>query len=435
MNPFKFSSLWAFIPISYLLLFLPQSVIGIFYLDGGIALEVIKIFLLGLIAYLAGYQIIKYFLLKYSGPKFWIIELSEKKFFIFTCFIFTIYFFLLFYVALTSERVPLWEALSGASSLEIAQSREMLFHSQFGMGRSLIYLYSILTSAFIPYLLMIFFINKTKLAWLFYIAYYLSLLVPMEKALFIKAFLPFFLIAANGYLSRRTLWVSLLAALFILSSMGYLARGRDNGESHGAPNQNISNTSEWELNQCINIFQNGKCLSRIEHSKKYYPLINYGVMGYLVNRALWIPYVTGYDWIEYFQNRLRSGHTEGRTSTLVSKLLGKERIPMEQFVFDYQFGLGATQFAGANANFMIDGYVNFGMIGVILISSFMGFFIAVIEQLKNPAACACIYLFLFQLLGGGFLGTFFGGGLLLFLLLIYFFRPKISPINSLSIVK
>jgi hypothetical protein len=435
MNPFKFSSIWAFIPISYLFLFLPQSVIGIFYFDDRAALEVLRIFLLGLISYLVGPQIIKYFLSRYTGKNFLMIEVTDKNLLIFTYLIFIIYFFVVLCAAITSERLPLLEALRGASSLDIARSREMLFHSQIGVGRSLIYLYSILTSVFIPYLLMIFFINKSKLAWFFYITYYLSLLIPMEKALFIKAFLPFFLIAANGYLSRRTLWVALLAALFIISSMGYLARGHDNGASQGAPNQNISNISYQESSDCVQIFQNGKCLSRIEHSKKYYPLINDGVMSYLFNRALWIPYVTGYDWIEYFRNKLYGVHTEGRTSALVSKLSGSEKIPMEQLVFDYQFGLGATQLAGANANFMIDGYVNFGMIGVILISSFVGFCIAIIEQSKNPAACACIYLFLFQLLGGGFLGTFFGGGLFLFLLLIFFFRLNISAKNSSSTLK
>ena len=435
MNPLKFSSIYAFIPISYLFLFLPQSVIGVFYLGGNAATELLKIFILGLLSYLLSYQVIKYSLSKRFQKKFFSIILSDKKILLVTSFIFSIYFLLLIYAVITSEKVPLWEALSGATSLQIAESREMLFHSRAGQEKILIYMYSILTSVFIPYFLMLSFLNRSRLAWPLYVAFYLSLLIPMEKALFVKAFLPFLLIAVNGYVSRRALWIALLAALFFLISMGYLSRGGDNGDSHGAPNQNISNMSARELDRCVHIFQNGECLSREDHLKKYYPLNSSGVMGYLINRALWIPYVTGYDWVEYFQNRLHGEHTKGRTSTLVSKLLGEEKIPMEQLVFDYQYGLGATQTAGANANFMVDGYVNFGMIGVVLLSSLVGFFIAIVEYLKNPAACACLYLFLFQLLGGGFLGTFLGGGLLLFLLLVYFFRPNISSTNNLSIPK
>ncbi len=424
INPFKFSSIWAFLPFSYMLLFLPQSMIGFFYLDKGIAFEVIKIFCLGLIAYFAGYQLNKYFRLKNQNIKFPAIEINDKQIIFFTFFIFTIYILILLLAILTSGTIPLWNSLSGKSSLDIATSREMLFRSQVGVSGSLIYLHSILTSVFIPYLLMILFINKIRLAKFFYAIFFFGLLIPMEKILFIKALLPFFLIAVNGYLSRRSLLISILVILVTIISMGFLVLGNDKGKSHGSIEKNLSNMEEWQINRCIDIFQNGKCLSYKEHLNKYYPLVDSKItISTVGNRIIWIPYITAYDWIDYFQNRLNSIHTDGRTSLLVSKLLGKEKVPMEQLIFDYQFGLGKTQSAGANTNFMIDGYVNFGMIGVILLSIFVGFIIAAIEQLKNPAACACIYLFLFQLLGGGFLGTFLGGGLLLYLLIVFFFKP------------
>lgn len=435
MNPFKFSSIHVFIPISYLFLFLPQSVIGVFYLGGNAADVLLEIFLLGLLAYFAGFQIIKYFLSKRSHINIFVINLSEKKIFFITIFIFFIYFLLLLYAVLTSEGVPLWNALSGATSIEIAESREMLFHARTGWETILIYLYSLLTSVFIPYFLMLCFLNRNKLAWPLYIAFYLSLLIPMEKALFIKAFLPFFLIAANGYFSKRALYVAPLVAIMFLLGMNYLARGSDNGASQGTLAIKLDHLPLVQLNQSTNLIQNGRYLTLKEHVEKYYPLRGTTAVGYLANRVLWIPYVTAYDWVQYFEQELGASHIRGLTSALVSKLMGKEKIPMEQMIFGYQFGLGPTQTAGANTNFMVDGYVNFGMIGVILISSLVGFFIAIIERLHNPAACACIYLYLFQLLGGGFLGTFLGGGLLFFIILVYLFRPPISATNNPGILK
>lgn len=435
MNPFKFSSIYAFIPISYAVLFLPQSVIGIFYLGGNASYDLLKIFLLGLAAYFISYQVIKNFHLKNCHINFGVTSLSNKNIFITTSIIFAFYFFVIVYAVLTSNKVPLWLALCDATSLEIAQSREMLFHSREGWEKILIYLYSVLTSVLIPYFLMLCFLYRSRLAWPLYVVFYLSLLIPMEKALFIKAFLPFFLLAANGYFSRRVLYAAPLVAMIFLLSMSYLARGSDGGASQGTLAVSLDRLAPAQLNQSTNLIQNGRYLTLGDHVEKYYPLRGTTAVGSLLNRVLWIPYVTAYDWVQYFQQELGGAHTGGLTSALVSKLMGKEKIPMEQQIFGYQFGLGSTQTAGANTNFMVDGYVNFGMIGVIFISSLVGFFIATIEHSNNPAACACIYLFLFQLLGGGFLGTFFGGGLLLFLLLIYFFRPNISCINSLSILK
>jgi hypothetical protein len=435
MNPFKFSSIWTFIPISYLFLFLPQLAIGVFYLGGSAAYELLKIIYVGLLAYFIGYKAIKYFFSKRSHVNYRLPTLSKEGVLFFTIGIFTAYFLVLLYAILTSEKVPLWEALSGATSLEIAESREMLFRSRVGGEKILIYLYSILTSVFIPYFLMLIFLNRNKLAWPLYIAFYLSLLIPMEKVLFVKAFLPFFLIAANGYLSRRALYIAPIVAAVFLLSMNYLARGSDVGASQGTLTTSIDRLPPNQLDSCTNIIQNGRCLTLEEHVEKYYPLRGTTAVGYLINRALWIPYVTAYDWVQYFEQELDGVHTKGLTSALISKLLEKEKIPMEQYVFDYQFGLGPTQTAGANANFMVDGYINFGMIGVILLSGLVGFFIAIIENLKNPAACACVYLFLFQLLGGGFLGTFLGGGFALFLLLVYFFRPSYLTVNSPSFQK
>ena len=218
MNPFKFSSIWCFLPISYLFLFLPQSAIGVSYLGGNAAYELLKILYLGLFSYFIGYKAFTYLLTKKIRLNSFQYNLNKNRVLILTLCIFSIYFLVLSYAICTAEKVPLWEALSGATSLEIAESREMLFHSRLGAEKLLIYLNTILTSVFIPYFLMLLFLNKNKLAWPLYVVFYLSLLIPMEKALFLKAFLPFFLIAANGFLSRRALYIApLVAAIFLLS--------------------------------------------------------------------------------------------------------------------------------------------------------------------------------------------------------------------------
>ena len=430
MNPLKFSSIWSFLPTAYLFIFLPQSVIGIFYLSGNASIVVLKVFCVGIIAYLVGYAITRILLNKKSSINYCLFYLNDKKIFFITVFFFAVYLLLLLYVTMTVENIPLWVALGGGTSLEITESREMLFRTRIGWEKVLIYFFSILTSVFIPYFLMLCFLNRSRLAWPLYSLFYLSLLVPMEKALFIKAFLPFFLIAANGYLSRRALYAAALIAVIVLLSMNFLARGVDSGASQGTPSVKITELNSNHKKSSISLIQNGTDLTFEQHVEKYYPLRGTSAISSVINRALWIPYVTAYDWIQYFEQEMGGVNLGGLTSSFVSKLLGGDRVPMEQYIFDYQFGLGSIKTAGANANFMVDGFVNFGMVGVIFLSALVGIFTFIIMKLNNPAGCACYYLFLFQLLGGGFLGTFFGGGLLLFLLLIYLFPPNFSAKDS-----
>jgi len=102
-------------------------------------------------------------------------------------------------------------------------------------------------------------------------------------------------------------------------------------------------------------------------------------------------------------------------------------------IFQYQFGAYGTKTATANTNYMIDAFINFGWIGVIFISSFIAVCLIIVKRINNPAAFACMYFFIFQLVGGGFLGTFLGGGLAFFLAIVYFFRPKFSTDNALGI--
>jgi hypothetical protein len=188
--------------------------------------------------------------------------------------------------------------------------------------------------------------------------------------------------------------------------------------------RNSSYDERDEMNQRLGLFQGGKQLTLGQHIRKYYPLRGKTGFGFLVNRIVWIPYITAYDWIKYFHEEMNGEHALGKTSSFISTVLGEKKVPVEQYVFDYQFGLGPTQTAGANANFMVDAFVNFGWIGVFLIPVFMGWAVSLIESLNNPAASAGFYFYLLQLLGGGFLGSFLGGGLAIYILIICIFQPQ-----------
>lgn len=420
-----------------------QSLFGYFYLSGGAAIYVIGIFSIGLIAYFSAY----YFLgtikvVGISRPTFYW-ELNEKILALILYVVTTLYFLLFFYIVFSAQKVALLEAFFGnATGSQITEAREMLLNGREGFDRIIPYAFVIFTSVLMPYFLMLSFLGKNKFSWLIFIGFISSLVFSMEKMLILKAIFPIFVLSINGYQKRRIIFLAPLFVACILFSMSFMARGvdgrpavEDSSKSsimaRGVDSMDTVEDSSKSsavlaspvLSTGVAVFQRGHELSLSEHIRKYYPLRGDSTLGQLINRALWIPYITAYDWIEFFQEKGGAEYLYGATSSLVSKLRGVPQYPMEENIFKYQFGENATKTARANVNFMIDAFVNFGWLGVILVSGFVGASTLFLQKLSNPAAFACFYFFLFQLLGGGFLGTFLGGGLFLFLLLIYFVRP------------
>ena len=429
INASSFGKVEIFLPCLMIIFFGFQSFAGIAFLGGRAAYEFLAILALGMVGYWmaikAGdkyFKINRNFLAQERSDGFFIFCVSSISF---------LYFSVVLIALVTAEKVALWEALRGATSFEIAQAREMLFRSR-SDGRSLLYLSSILSSAFMPYVVMLCFIRQSKMAWPLFALFALSLTLSLEKALILKALLPMFLLAGNGYVPKRMLYIVPLLAIVNLVGMNQLARGSDNGASGG--NISVSTIDMYYgsgdatvddviFNRRINLRQGGEMMTLRQHVLKYYPLRGKTGLGYLVNRMLWIPYITAYDWLKYFDEEMGRNYAMGSTSLLVSKLTGVEQIPMERNIFAYQFGLAPGQSAGANTNFLVDGFINFGYIGVIMLSALIGFVVGYFKKQQNPAALACLYFFLFQLSGGGFLGVLLGGGLLFFIFLVLVLRP------------
>jgi hypothetical protein len=429
INASSFGKVEIFLPCLMLIFFGVQSLAGIAFLGGRAAYEFLGIFVLGLVAYWVSIKVAE----KYVKKNKWglILERNDGFFIFCVSSISFLYFSLVLIALVTAEKVALWEALRGATSFEIAQAREMLFRGR-SDGRSLLYLSSILSSAFMPYIVMLCFIRKSKMAWPLFVIFSISLTLSLEKALILKAMLPMFLLAANGYVPKRMLYITPLLAIMTLVGMNHLARGGDDGASGGTisvSTVDVYYSSEGngvdniDFSRRINLRQGGEMMTLGQHVLKYYPLRGKTGLGYLANRMLWIPYITAYDWLKYFDEEMGRKHAMGTTSLLVSKLAGVEQLPMERNIFAYQFGLAPGQSAGANTNFLVDGFINFGYIGIIVLSALIGFGVAYFKKQQNPAAMACLYFFLFQLSGGGFLGVLLGGGLLFFIFLVLVLGP------------
>ena len=463
----KFENMWVFMPTLFLILYVPQMVVGILKFGDLTAYTLTGVIILGSATYFLAYRGLS----KYKVPEFRNIShmfrnglLSQYAVISISVF----YFAMIFYAILTSERVALWEALSGASADDIAFAREALFRNRFGWEKSLVYANAIFSSALMPYILVICYIEKKSYRHVLLAMFAMSLLPSLEKVLILKAFLPLILLGFNGYFPRRRViqmaggTMIIIVGAFFFSKMGGADYLRQNRITINLLQAQKVALYEWmkntprltekdrekmtsgEIQRSREIERESEIIYRaqdntIQKNLDYFIwaeryLLKYNIFGdgrlqYVVNRVLWIPYVTAYDWLGYFYEKLEGKYLFGKTSSLIAWITGEVKFPMEREVFKYQFGESGPQTASANASFLVDAFVNFGWIGVVIYASLFAALTWLVVVQANPAMQACYYYFALQASMGGLSGVLFSNGMLLLILLAFFARPKSNVVT------
>ena len=452
---FDSRNLWLFLPTLLMFLYGMQGVAGVLIFRDQVASQFVVLLIIGLLAYVLTYLSLRRYLpvipcleritdtYRLSGDG-WIKAISA------------VYFLLMIYAVISSKKIALWEAINGASSADIAHAREALFKARAGWELSLVYLNALFSSALMPYVLVVCYLEKKSYRHILLSLFVISLLPSLEKALVIKAFLPLIIAAFSGYLPRRSGYLFIVLMLSIILGTTQLTKigqrdpvlqilqaqqsrqvvGVELAQSIQQALQALQalqsqQSQKVELDKLIQQAQkNLKDLQaeqafQAKNLSKYQPF-GHGNQGqFLMNRVFWIPYITAYDWLGYFHEKMHDEYLLGRTSLVVSALTGQCQYPMEKEVFVYQFGAGGPPTATANANFLMDAFVNFGWIGVALFAALFAALTRSVELIDNSAAKACYYYFAYQVAVGGLLAVLFGNGMLIFIVLALFTKPKI----------
>lgn len=461
---FKFEQIWVFAPVLIFMLYVPQMVVGIFKFGDLPAYTLAGVVTLGGVTCFIAYRVLS----KYRAPvSRRIVHLMRNglpsQYFVMAISVF--YFTMICYAISTSGKVALWEALSGASADDIAFAREALFKSRFGWEKSLVYANAIFSSALMPFALAICYIEKKSYRHVLLVMFALSLLPSLEKVLILKALLPLIILGLNGYFQRRRVMqiaagaAVVIAGAFFFSKMGktdYLGQNKvtinllqaqqaalakgaksdliltekdlekmTSAERQKARKVESENERIYKTNE--NLIQ--KQLDYYISAEKYLLKYNFfgtgqGQVQYVFNRVFWIPYVTAYDWLGYFHEKLNGRYLVGKTSSLLAQIVGEKQFPMEREVFKYQFGESGPQTAAANASFLVDAFVNFGWVGVIAYTGLFAALTWVVMVQANPAMQACYYYFALQASMGGLSGVVFSNGMILLICVAFFVRPE-----------
>lgn len=285
---------------------------------------------------------------------------------------------------LTAGSIPIIAALKGASPADIAVAREEFLKARMGWAAVLPYLNGFLTATILPYCMCVAVLRKYKYRWAIIAVFFAYSMIFMEKAFFLRIFLPLMAVVVVSRTRRlRLTW--LLAAAIGLLALNILISGF--GASTGT-----------------------------------------SVGSFLIFRAFSVPISTVTDSLDYWWKTHHGMPLWGATNLLLSSLFGLHRIQFERDVFVYEWGASETGTGSSNAAYFVEAYVNFGLPGVIVFSLLLGALISYIGR-SNDRALRCILpLVLYSVFVGGLLGMLFGNGLLLCVMLsAYFCRREPAP--------
>lgn len=282
----------------------------------------------------------------------------------------TVLFVVFCIVTIASARsVPLLDALRGQTPAQIAVARELFLKARQGWGAILPYANALLTGALLPYCMCIAILRRYRFRWLIVALFFLYSLLFVEKAFFLRIFLPLMAVVVVSQNRKvRLTWLLAVAVALLVSNIVISGFGTSSGMGAG---------------------------------------------DYLLMRTFVIPIRTVTDSLNYWWHAYHGIPFHGATNLIFSHLFGLARVQFEREVFVYEWGPSITGTQSANAAFFVESYVNFGWPGVFLVSFTVGALISYIGRSSDQAFRCILPLVLFSLFVGGAFGLLFGNGLLL----------------------
>ena len=309
----------------------------------------------------------------------------------------------------TAQNIPILSAFQGASTVELDAQRGAFLKGRTGLEAVLPYLGALLVTALLPYSLVHLFIEKSRLRYLFlaiFLAFTVSFLV---KSLFINAAFPLIYVMAQ----QRKLTISRLVPLAgVVLCLLYVV-------------------SRLALGDAVSI----RADSMDEQGLADFFKTTYkasGPLDFVVWRSIAVPIFTAADTLRVFAERFGGEPLLGATSSLISAIFSLDRVALEKFVFEYQFGL--NELANSNAVFFTEAFANFSWYGVVLFSMFVGQSLRWFWISDDIAFKALWMNYCFTLYTAGLIGTLLSNGysLMFFLALFCSLRTTKQPVRPLT---
>ncbi len=364
-----------------------------------------KISIVAAIGLLFGYIVLSRLL--YIKPVH-LVNISTKKFISFIFFVFIIFLVL---VITTSDNVPLFFALKNRDVYEIALSRAHFLKARVGMERLFVYANAVLTASFLPYIILVSFVREYSFSWyVIAIPYFYSFLL-LEKAFFLKFVLPF-ISYCSTFIHRSYNKKYLLLAVISIPLVIFT-----NTVISGFGSSSSSSSWDAKLNRKV---EELKCGSF--YSAGYTVCANNGRFNFILWRMIAVPVFTARDSLALFEEKYKDNLFYGRTSTFISRLFHAQHVEFERETFNSEWGTDGSGTASANSVFIIEQFVNFGWLGVLLSSVLVGYMFAVLRRSTDIALASMSILLSMSLFIGGLIPTMLSSGYLALFGFLFFVK-------------
>jgi hypothetical protein len=296
----------------------------------------------------------------------------------------------------TAESVPLISALRGASASVLSQQRGEFLKARVGSEVILAYLSTIFVSALLPYSLARCFIKRLRLRYLLLVIFLLYSVSFLQKALFFNVLVPllYLFVVYDTHKNSKTFYIfaASIALLYILTKLAF---------------ENNQYSFTFLSNEGPGAYWTAGYLST-------------DPIDYLIWRIVSVPIFTAADTLRVFTEHFNDRLFWGATSSFFSNLFFLDRIPLEKIVYEYQWGWNET--ANANANYIAEAYVNFGFLGVVGFSLFVGQTLRWFNRSRDYAVKALWPIYFFAIFTSGLVGTMLSNGYILIFFISLFVK-------------
>lgn len=240
----------------------------------------------------------------------------------------------------TANAIPIIGAISGVDANEVSQQRGDFLKGREGAGIALLYLSAFMTT-FMPYAIIYLYEKKSRLRHVGAVIFIIYAVSFMVKALFLYLIFPIMVfLAMSGKLNIKKILYTTLLCVILLIGLTFISM---NGDSVDVTDAGFFTANYTPANAVM----------------------------YFIWRSVGVPIFTAADTLIVHQDQFLGEPLMGATSSLIAFIAGVERVNLERYVFEYQFG-SWNEVANANAVFITDAYVNFGFFGVIIFSLLVG---------------------------------------------------------------
>lgn len=298
----------------------------------------------------------------------------------------------------TAPSIPFLSALKGAGADALSQERGSFLKGRDGAEIALLYISTFLVNTVLPYSVIWMYANKSPWRHFAALAFFAFCISFLQKSLFLNLVLPMLAyLAAKRRLHGGLALLCMAGSVFLLIFATYLSLG-------GA-----AADDQERISEAVNYF-----------SASYAPA---ETLDYFLWRAFAVPVFTATDTLAVYFQQFDGVPLLGSTSTLLAAIFGVEKVNIERFVFQYQFG-SWNDIANANSVYVIDGFVNFGWGGVIVFGAVVGLVFRWFRLSRDVGFKSLWTLFAFVLFSAPLLGMMLSNGFLYMILHALFIRVR-----------